>query len=201
MESFMNKKALFLDRDGVINHMVMSEENTYDSPQNENSVKIISEIIPILRFCNEHKIPVIEITNQPGVAKGKLSLVMQESIEKKVHELLRRHNVYVDAVYTCPHHPEAINTDYKIDCACRKPKPGLLLQASKDHQIHLSDSLFIGDNASDVEAAVSAGCTPILFFHEHDEPKKITAKKNIVTDYYIHDLSEALPIIKNRLTK
>ena len=193
----MKKRALFIDRDGVINLMVKSQTEGFDSPQRVNEVRLVKDIAEVISYCNKRKIPVIEISNQPGVAKGKMSLKQHEAIEKQVHTLLKEEGVYVDGVYICLHHPSAIIDKYKVECDCRKPKPGLLLQASSEMNINLKKSVFIGDNISDMKAGSSVGCQTILFFHENDTQEKDSKNKSYKASLKTTSHKETLELVIN----
>ena len=101
------------------------------------------------------------VTHQPVIARGEVTWEELNEIHKKMATLLGKEGAYVDGIYICPHHPdkgfEGERPEYKIDCDCRKPKPGLLLKAAKDFNIDLSESYMIGDSHRDVEAAENAG--------------------------------------------
>jgi D-glycero-D-manno-heptose 1,7-bisphosphate phosphatase len=196
---FMKKKALFIDRDGVINDMVRQKNGLFDSPQTEFEVSLTKGIVEIISFCNYNNIPVIEISNQPGIAKNKLTLETLNAIETKIHTLLQAQGVVVDDIYLCLHHPDAKNKEYKINCDCRKPKPGMFHQAEKDHTLDLSQSIFLGDNVTDMEAGKAAGCTTILFFHENDLKEKVNLAREYSSVKKITSLEEFLPILKTLL--
>jgi D-glycero-D-manno-heptose 1,7-bisphosphate phosphatase len=193
----MKKGALFIDRDGVINRMVMQKEGYFDSPQMPEQVELVPGVVEILRLLNSQKIPVLEITNQPAPAKNKMTFKMQEKIEARIHELLKKEGVFVDKTYTCLHHPQSVILKYKIDCDCRKPKPGLIFAAAKEFDIDLSKSIFLGDNSTDVEAGKSAGTKTILFFHTNDVSEKVEKNRTVVSDFHVESLKEVLPILKN----
>ncbi len=195
----MKNKALFIDRDGVINKMVLQENGSFDSPQTKEQVSLVDGIVELISYCNNNNITVIEVSNQPGVAKNKMTLETLEEIENTVHFLLKEHNVVIDKVYRCLHHPRALNETYKIECACRKPKPGLLLQAAKDTGITLQQCVFLGDNVTDIEAGIAAGCTPILFLHEDDERNKVKANKLCETKYCVKSHKESLALMQQLL--
>jgi D-glycero-D-manno-heptose 1,7-bisphosphate phosphatase len=195
----MKNKALFLDRDGVINAMVYQKNNSFDSPQSSEQVALVQDIDCIILYCNQNKIPVIEITNQPGVAKNKIDLSTLNAIERQVHTLLLEKKVWVDATYRCLHHPAATNLIYKQDCACRKPKPGMLLQAAHDLAIDLTASILIGDTSTDMDAGKAAGCTTILYTHENDEAHKVAMNKAYEPHYRVYSHQEALKLIQKIL--
>lgn len=183
-----NRAALFLDRDGVINRMIRYETG-WDSPQSPRDVALVPGIIEIIKWANERSVPVVEISNQPGVAKGKMSEETSTAIQLRVEELLSQNGAKIDAVYICPHR----STDR---CECRKPKPGLLLRASREMNIDLKNSVFLGDNESDALAGRAAGCATILFLHDEDDPSKIRSSKSTKSpDHKVKFLIGVLPLL------
>ena len=189
------KGALFIDRDGVINRMV-NYQNGFDSPLTPNEVKLVTGVEKVIKFANGRRIPVIEISNQPQVAKGKTTKQMSKKVENKIHKLLKDKGARIDMSYICPHYPNAILLELRIICDCRKPKPGLLLKAAKENNIDLKKGVFLGDKAVDVLAGNSAGCKTVLFLHDHDEPLKVKETKRVNADYKVKSMNEALSIIK-----
>lgn len=165
-------KALFLDRDGVINRMVRYGDG-WDSPQDTADVRLVDGIVNIIRWANKNNVLVIEVSNQPGVAKGKMSQDTADNIERQIHDLLSKRGVYIDHQFICPHHPEAEMSELAVDCDCRKPKPGLLIRSARELDIDLPKSIFLGDKITDVQAGKSAGCTTAIFLHAEDEPTKV----------------------------
>lgn len=189
------KKAVFLDRDGVINKMVLQENGIYDSPQAINQVELVEDIAKVINLLNKKGVPVIEVTNQPGVALGKMNWEVLEEIEGKVHFLLKQQGALVDKIYRCFHHPKSKDKKLKIMCDCRKPNPGLLLRAAKELSLDLSNSFFIGDNATDMEAGKAVGCNTILFFHSFDLAKKIAIKKASKYNFIVNSHRETISIL------
>lgn len=192
----MYKKALFLDRDGVISRMVLYE-NGWDSAQKPGDVKLVTKIDKIISWANQNKLLVIEISNQPGVAKGKMSQKTSNAIEKRVHELLLQKNAYINRVFICPHHPSSIIPKFKINCDCRKPKPGLILKAAKEFRLNLNKSLFIGDKASDALAGKFAGLPTLLFLNNNDEEYKVYETRNSDSDYKADSIDKVFKIVKS----
>lgn len=190
------KNALFIDRDGVINKMVFID-GQFDSPQNPRQVSLVEGIIDMITWLNKKGIPVVEVTNQPGAALGKMKLATLKRIEKKIHKLLNNNGAHIDHIYSCLHHPEAKLAKFKILCACRKPKAGLLLQAGLDLNINLKKSVILGDNATDMEAGKIVGCKTILFFHTNNLPYKVKANKICRPDYKVTSQAEALDVLRN----
>jgi histidinol-phosphate phosphatase family protein len=188
------KEALFLDRDGVVNRMVKYDYG-WDSPQRLQDVKLVKGIEKVISWANQNKIPVIEVSNQPGVAKGKMTQDVSDVIEERVHRLLGEKESQINKTYICPHHPDAVIPELKIICDCRKPKPGLLIKAAGELSIDLKKSLILGDKENDVLAGKSAGCKTIIFVHNEDEDDKVADAKKVRADYSISEMSEALPIL------
>ena len=140
------KKACFLDRDGVVN----VEVSYLHEPE---KTILESGIVEALKAIHEHGFLAVVVTNQAGVAKGKYSEKDIFAVHDKLQALLAEHGEKIDAFYYCPHHP-----DFTGGCSCRKPHPGMLLQAVKDLNIDVESSLMIGDRMSDVNAGRNAGC-------------------------------------------
>ena len=189
-------KALFIDRDGIINHLVKYNSG-WDSPQKPQDVKLVDGIEKVIVWANKQKILVIEISNQHGVAKGKMSQKTSDNIEKRVHYLLKEKGVFIDKAYICPHHPEAVVPKLTKDCDCRKPKPGLILQADKELGVNLSKSIFLGDNDSDVQAAKSARVKSIIYLHSENMPKKVKTAKLAKADFKVATIQETHQILKS----
>lgn len=172
------RKAIFLDRDGTINENM----DIHPSVKNFNLLPGVAEAI---RKINETHYLAIVVTNQPMIAKGFLTFQELENIHKKMETLLGNERAYLDRIYFCPHHPEkgfaGELPELKVDCDCRKPKPGMLLQAARDLNIDLTNSWMIGDNLSDIEAGRRAGCNSILLnkdFNLLDAVEEILANDN-----------------------
>lgn len=183
-----DKPALFLDRDGVINKMVKYGDS-WDSPQKIEDVKLTTGIVEVIKWSNERSIPVIEISNQPGVAKGKVDQETASAIQQRVEKLLVKGGARLDGVYICPHHPNGVVPELTGECNCRKPKPGLLLRAAKEMGIDLKKSVFVGDKDTDALAGKAAGCMTILYLHDEDEPEKVARSETIdFVDYKIRSL-------------
>ncbi len=188
-------KVAFFDRDGVINKMIF-QNGKYDSPQKVSHVELIEGVTKVIAWLNEKNIPVIEVTNQPGVALGKIDWQTLERIEKKIHDLLYKHGAKVNKIYRCFHHPESIIDELKIECDCRKPKAGMLIKASEEMDIELNGRVFLGDNDTDMEAGRKAGVKTILFYHSNDTPEKVAARQNYPSDFRVYSHQETLLILK-----
>lgn len=153
------QKAIFLDRDGTINKHVGFLSNIDD-------FELLPDVAKAIRAINESGFLAIVVTNQPVIARGETTFDELDLIHSKMETLLGQEGAYLNAIYFCPHHPdkgfEGEVPELKIVCDCRKPKPGLLLQAAKDFNIDLSQSWMIGDRGEDVKAGIAAGCKTVL---------------------------------------
>ena len=148
------RKAIFLDRDGTINRYV-GFLRTMDE------FELLPDVGEAIRKINKSGTLAIVVTNQPVVARGEVTLEELDQIHQKMETLLGLEGAYLDNIYVCPHHPnkgfEGEIEELKIDCECRKPKPGLILQAVKDFNINLSGSWMIGDQDTDILCGKAAG--------------------------------------------
>lgn len=163
----MPGKAFFVDRDGVLNEMVYDETHgLMDSPRTPAQVRMRKGAGRFLREIKALGYFVVVVTNQPGVAKGTLTIAGLEAVNAHLSGLLQEDGATWDALYACPHHPTGerpgAGNPFVMDCACRKPKPGLLLQAAREHSLELAASWMLGDGIVDIQAGLAAGCRTIL---------------------------------------
>ncbi len=159
------QKAVFLDRDGTINKFVGFLRNIED-------FELLPDVPEAIRRINSSGYLAIVVTNQPVIARGEVSVSELEEIHNKMETLLGQEGAYLDAIYYCPHHPhkgyEGEIPELKIECDCRKPKPGMLLRAADDFNIDLSQSWMIGDSDNDILAGKAAGCKTGLIGSDYD---------------------------------
>ena len=180
------QRAIFLDRDGTI--------NIYKGfLRNINDFELIQGIGDAIQRINEQGYLAIVVTNQPVIARGELSKEELEEIHNRMETELGREGAYLDGIYVCPHHPdkgyEGEVVGLKIDCACRKPKPGMLLCAEKDFNINLEESWMVGDRESDIKAGRAAGCKTALVGWE-DYGQDVTVAS--VADFVEHFVKGSL---------
>ena len=191
-------RAVFLDRDGVINELVYFEEpGIIDSPFTVEQLRLFPWAGEAIKKLTEAGYKVIIVSNQPGIAKGHLSRETFEKIRQKMKEELVKNGAPVDGEYYCFHHPDAITESLRANCECRKPKPGLILQAAKDENIDLSQSWVIGDGLTDVKAGKSAGCKTILLGRMKCELCRLMDEDDARPDAIASNLLEAVSIVLN----
>ncbi len=158
------QKAVFLDRDGTLN---MSSGFLKSADQFE----LIEGVDEAVKRINKSGYLAIVVTNQPVIARGECSFKELQDIHDKMETDLGKSGAFVDAIYVCPHHTDkgfaGERPEYKCQCSCRKPKPGLILRAADDFNIDLSQSYMIGDSLRDVEAGVNAGVKQSFMVEEN----------------------------------
>ena len=182
----MKEKYIFLDRDGVIcedKHHIHKIED----------IVLIPKSAEAIRLLNEHNYKVILITNQPVIARGLCRIDELKELNLYLERLLLKEGAKINKIYFCPHHPTAgNNSTYTRECECRKPKPGMILQAKKDFNIgDLSTYYMLGDKMSDIHAGKSAGCKTILVETGYGG-KGGEQLEEIEPDYYATNLYNAV---------
>ena len=153
------QKAVFLDRDGTINRYV-------GFLRRPEELELLDGAAEAIRRINQSGYLAIVVTNQPVIARGEVTWEELDEIHRKLETLLGQEGAYLDDIFVCPHHPDkgfpGERPEYKVDCDCRKPKPGLLLQAAELYNIDLADSWMIGDQSRDEAVGHAAGCRTVL---------------------------------------
>ena len=160
------QKAIFLDRDGTINRYVGFLRSCDEFELEDHASEAI-------KMINGSEYLAVVVTNQPVIARGEVSVDGLNMIHNKMETLLGSEGAYVDRIYYCPHHPDSgfdgEIASLKIDCNCRKPKPGMLLRAASDLNIDLEASWMIGDGMNDIGAGINAGTKTALIKRENTE--------------------------------
>ena len=160
------QKAVFLDRDGTLNRYVGFLRDIED-------FALLPGAADAVRTLNGSGYLAIVATNQPVIARGEVTVPQLREIHDRMETELGAEGAYLDAIYYCPHHPdsgfEGEVPELKFDCSCRKPKPGMLLQAAEDLNIDLTQSWMVGDGASDVAAGKAAGCRTALISDKDED--------------------------------
>ena len=189
-------KATFLDRDGVINELIhYREQGIIDSPFMVEQFRLFPGVSEAIKKFREMDYKVILVSNQPGIAKGYMPEETFDKIRKKMKEELAKEGAFLDGQYYCFHHPEAKVEGLRVNCECRKPKSGLLLQAARDMDIDLSQSWMIGDGLIDIKAGKSAGCRTILLGRMKCELCHLMDEEDARPDAVASNLMEAAEYI------
>lgn len=162
-------KALFLDRDGVIN---VEKDYLYKIEDFE----FIEGIFDLCRYFQAKNYKIIVVTNQSGIARNYYSEDDFSRLSKWMTEEFRHNGIVITDIYYCPHHPK-----YSVACDCRKPLPGMLFQAEKEHDIDLNNSVMVGDKERDIEAGLKAGLKRTYLFDESNTIETSKATKIVST--------------------
>lgn len=178
---------MFLDRDGTIN-----EQMGYIN--HVSRFHLLPRAASAIRLLNEHDIPVVVVSNQSGVGRGYFPETLLDEVHEKMDRLLADNGAHVDGLYVCPHHPEAKEDKYRLDCDCRKPKIGLFRRAAEVLELDLPHSYVVGDRWSDLKAATTCKATGILVLtgYGRGDMKYIGPGESIQPRYIAEDLYDAV---------
>jgi D-glycero-D-manno-heptose 1,7-bisphosphate phosphatase len=186
------RPALFLDRDGVINVEV-------DYLSDPDRVALAPGAARAIAAMNARGVPVVVVTNQSGIARGKFGEAELAAVTARLGELLAAEGARVDATYWCPHHPDGTVAAYAVACACRKPGTKLLTDAAAALDLDLARSVMVGDKASDLAAGRNAGCVAAVLVqtgygaaHAGETPDAVFADLGAATDWLVARLGQNL---------
>jgi D-glycero-D-manno-heptose 1,7-bisphosphate phosphatase len=181
------RPAVFIDRDGTL-----TEEVGYvNHPQRLNLLPRSAEAV---RRLNEAGIAAVVATNQAGLARGYFTEDVMNAVNDRLVDQLKRAGAHLDGLYVCPHHPTEGAPPLRMDCDCRKPKPGLLLRAAKDLDLDLTASTIVGDKASDLAVARPVGARGVLVLtgYGRGEWEYRRADFAVAPDHVAEDLLDAV---------
>ncbi len=178
----MSSRAVFLDKDGTL---------VEDLPYNVDPglIRPVPGAWDSLRLLQASGYLLIVVSNQSGVARGYFTEQDLAGVEKRLQEMFLAEGVSLAGFYCCPHHPQGIVRGYAVECVCRKPRPGMLYQAAREHGIDLSASWMIGDILDDMEAGNRAGCRTVLVHSDHETEWNLAPWRR--PDFMVKDLIEA----------
>ena len=162
----MSRIAIFLDRDGVVN------QERKDYVKSISEFKIFESVPSAINLLKKNGFLIILVTNQSAINRGLITTDILNEIHDYLQDYLSKYNATIDAIYFCPHKPDE-------NCDCRKPKPGLILKAAKELDIDLTQSWFIGDSQSDIDAAKIVGCKSFLV----DEKRNLNEAVQEILNY------------------
>jgi D-glycero-D-manno-heptose 1,7-bisphosphate phosphatase len=181
-------KAIFLDKDGTL-----VDDLHYNA--DPRRIDLASGAGPALRLLARLDYRFIVVSNQDGIAHGLFTEAEMDAVGNRLADLMFREQLSLDGFYYCPHHPEGRVQRYALNCTCRKPMPGMLLQAAREHEIDLRSSWMIGDILHDVEAGNRAGCRTMLLDNGHETEWRLGARR--VPTGMAQDLYAAAVMIAN----
>jgi D-glycero-D-manno-heptose 1,7-bisphosphate phosphatase len=179
------RRAVFLDRDGTINVEVGYLSRPEDFALIEGSA-------PAIKRLNDAGFLVVVVSNQSGVARGYFGEDDVKRVNEEMARQLQRFGARLDAVYYCPHYPEGAVQEYRRECDCRKPGPGMIRQAQEDLGIDVANSYVVGDHLGDIVLAKNVGARSIMVVTGHgaDELEKLRSH-GVEPDLVVEDLAEA----------
>ena len=185
-------KAVFLDRDGVINKLVFNSERTeFEPPHSVEDFILNSGVLPSLKKLQENNFLLFIVSNQPDFAKGKTKLKNLKNVHSFFNSELKKNNIQFSGFYYCYHHPQSQIKKYAIKCNCRKPNNLFVLSAIKKFSVDKLESWFIGDRDSDIICGMNSGLKTILVLN----PESKSYIGHSEPDFSVKNLNEAVKII------
>jgi D-glycero-D-manno-heptose 1,7-bisphosphate phosphatase len=188
-------RAAFIDRDGVLNEGVPDPVSGLpESPLHPDQVRLLPGVGPALRDLAAAGYLLVGASNQPAAAKGKVPLEELLATQRRVIELLAAEGAHFDAFKLCLHHPQGVVEELSGSCDCRKPAPGMLLEAAAELSLDLANSWMIGDTDTDIEAGRNAGARTVLVGYPGSSHKRADG---VNPDLQAVDLPGAVAVIGN----
>lgn len=188
------KKAVFCDRDGVLNKLVFREERKeFEPPHSPEELKFFEKVLDGLLLLQESGFEIFVVSNQPDFAKGKTGYTDIISVSDKFKNVIKENGIKIREYYYCFHHPEAVLDDLRVRCECRKPGTKFVEEAINKYDIERKDSFFIGDRNSDILCGRRAGLKTILVKNPDSDYKEDENKPEFESDSFF----EAVKIIIN----
>jgi D-glycero-D-manno-heptose 1,7-bisphosphate phosphatase len=189
------RAAVFLDRDGVIVEPVPDALlGTHESPYHPDDVTLVAGAAAAIRALHDAGFLLVGVSNQPAAAKGNATLGELRAVHERTVELLAGEGAALDDWRYCLHHPDATVAELAGPCSCRKPAPGMLLDAARTHGIDLAASWMVGDSDSDVSAGAAAGTRTVLVAH----PRSVHRRSGAAATFTVSDLLSATSQIATR---
>ena len=187
------RRAVFIDRDGVLNELVPDPiSGLPESPLDARLVVLVPGAAAALRRLHEADFVLVGVSNQPAAAKGVVELADLERVQRRVASLLEGEDAGLDAFKLCFHHPSGVVPELTRACDCRKPAPGMLLEAAAELEVTLEGSWLVGDTDDDVRAGAAAGCRTVLVENPGSAHKR---NGSVEPDALAADVAEAAEIV------
>ena len=188
------KKAVFLDRDGIINDLIYNElRKEYEPPHKTEDIIIFKEVKKSLSDLSDNGFELFIVSNQPDHAKGKTGLEDLLKVKNRILEILNSDKKIIKEDFYCFHHPDGVKEGYSYDCECRKPKTYFVDMAVNKYNIDRYGSWLIGDRETDIECGKNAKLKTILIKNKYNN-----YTYEVKSDFEADDLSSAVKIILNK---
>ena len=180
------RPAVFLDRDGTINEQMGYVNHL-------SRFQLLPGVARAIRSLNEAGLPVVVVTNQSGLARGYFPESLLEAVHAEMYRLLAEEGARLDGLYVCPHHPEAKEERFRLDCDCRKPRTGLLERAAAELGLDLGRSYMVGDRWSDLRCGAAVGATTVLVLtgYGRGDAAYVGPGQTVQPDHVAEDLEAA----------
>ena len=187
------RPAVFLDRDGTINEQMGYVNHL-------SRFQLLPGAARAIRSLNEAGLPVVVVTNQSGLARGYFPESLLDQVHAELHRLLAEEGAHLDGLYVCPHHPEAREERFRLDCDCRKPRTGLLERAAAELGLDLGRSYMVGDRWSDLRCGAAVGATTVLVLtgYGRGDAAYVGPGQTVQPDHVAEDLERAAAWILER---
>jgi D-glycero-D-manno-heptose 1,7-bisphosphate phosphatase len=186
-------RAVFLDRDGVLNDLVYyADTGEHESPRTAADLRLLPGVAEALKRLQASGWTLFIVSNQPSYAKGKCALEDLHGVAQALADLLTKYGIDIRAFYYDYTHPQAVLDDYRRESLTRKPAPGFLLQAAQDHAIDLAQSWMIGDRDTDIQCGQAAGCSTALITTSADAAKRGQSQPDLICDTLTHVVNTLL---------
>lgn len=199
-EALFQRKAVFLDRDGVVNRLVYHcETGNTELPTSASEFTVLPRVAEAIRELNQLGLLVFVVSNQPGVANGRLSRRELHEMDVKLKAHLAEAGAWIDAIYYCLHHPQATIKTLRKQCTCRKPGVGSLKAAAKSFGASLRGSYMVGDSVVDLATGRRVGCTTVFIGRWKCELCQLRQNAGHPPDLLADDLWGAVQLIREHL--
>ena len=190
-------RAVFLDRDGVINPLIYHQDaGIVDSPFTLSQFNVFPHVPRAIRLLNDMGMAVIVVSNQPGIAKKHFDANLLSKFNRKLESALKTAGARIDAIYYCLHHPDSKVKTLRKHCTCRKPGTGMLTRAAREFGLSLSESYMIGDGLTDIQAGSRAGCRTVFIGTWKCECCQFIRPSTLHPTFVAKDLWEAVKRIR-----
>jgi D-glycero-D-manno-heptose 1,7-bisphosphate phosphatase len=190
-------RAVFLDRDGVINPLIYHQDaGIVDSPFTLSQFNVFPHVPRAIRLLNDMGMAVIVISNQPGIAKRHFDANLLSKFNEKLERALKKAGARIDAIYYCLHHPDSKVKTLRKRCTCRKPGIGMLTRAAREFGLSLSESYMVGDGLTDIQAGSRAGCRTVFIGTWKCECCQFIRPSTLHPTFVAKDLWEAVKRIR-----
>lgn len=194
----MSKRAIFIDRDGVLNELILNPKNgEHESPHDPADLRLMPGVAEAAKKLHAVGFALFIVSNQPSYAKGKTSLENIQEIAQQLEARLAAAGVTFARAYYCHHHPDGVVPEYSGKCKCRKPEPFFLFDARDNFGVDLGQSWMIGDQDTDIQCGRRAGCRTVGIINPHSAHRRLGVEVPTLTANDLPDAVEKLLVFQD----